>query len=146
MKIYIKSEFYIGLVWIVSAFVGVKNLITDEGVKAYNIAVIVGSLCLMLAFIVDSCSRIPLFSLGSRISSDEIYKKSGYIIKKYSIQLISIAFYLGIALEVIGILGISKVESPAFYSFAMTGGPIVLMACLEFKYLINKFIPKEYGV
>ncbi len=146
MKIHIKSEFYIGLMWLVAAIAGVKNLMTDEGMKGYNIAIIVGSLCLVLAFILDSCSRIPLFSLGTRISSDEVYEKSGHAIKKYSVFCVSIAFYAGLALEIIGILGFSKGQSPALYSFAITGGPIVLLACLEFKYLINKFIPKEYEV
>ena len=146
MKIYIKSEFYVGLVWIVSALAAGRNLLKGEGEPSFNSAALIGSLALTLAFILDSMGRIPIFALGSRISADTLYEKSGHAIKKVTMLMVRIAFYGGILLGVVGIYGLASMKNPDFTSFALMGGPIALLATAEFRFVINRYIKKDFHV
>lgn len=146
MKIYIKSEFYIGLMMILAAADATIKLIKGEGDTGLYGAVMIGTLAMVLAFVLDSTSRIPIFSLGSKFSSDDVYEKSGRIIKKLTLMFVKIAFYGGIGLTLIGTFGIAKTENVSFMSFALTGGPIALLAAAECRFLVSRYIPKKYHV
>lgn len=146
MKIYIKSEFYVGLVWIVSAIAAIRNLITGEGEPSFNWAALIGSITLTLAFVLDSTCRVPVFAIGSSISSDDLFEKSGHAIKKLTMLMVRIAFYGGILLGVLGIFGLAKMGNPNFTSFAIMGGPVALLATAEFRFVINRYIKKDFHV
>ena len=146
MKIYVKSEFYIGLMMILAAADATFKLMKGEGDAGLYGAAMIGTLAMVLAFVLDSTSRIPIFSLGSKFSSDDIFEKSGRIIKKITIMFVKIAFYGGIGLTLLGTFGIAKTGNPNFMSFALTGGPIALLASAEFKFLVSRYIPKKYHV
>lgn len=146
MKIYVKSEFYIGLMMILAAADATLKLMKGEGDAGLYGAAMIGTLAMVLAFVIDSTSRIPIFSIGSKFTSDDIYEKSGRIIKKMTLLFVKIAFYGGIALSLIGTFGIAKTGNANFMSFALTGGPIALLAAAECKFLVSRYVPKKFHV
>ena len=146
MKIYVKSEFYVGLVWIISAVAAIVNMVKGQGTPAFNNASLFGSVILMLAFFLDSTCRVPIFSLGSGISTEDLFEKSGHAIKKVTMVMVRIAFYGGILLGLFGIFGLAKLGNPNFKSFALMGGPIALLATAEFRFMINRYISKDFHV
>ena len=89
---------------------------------------------------------IHLYALGSRISADELFEKSGHAITKITMLMVRIAFYGGILLGVFGIYGLAKMDNENFVSFALMGGPIALLAVAEFRFVVNRYIKKDFHV